>query len=279
MGVLTLTENMKANVVASFDHMARTYDRVLGLHGRFGERLVALAGVAAGDVVLDVACGRGASLFPAASAVGESGRVEGIDLSAEMVRLALAGIDERRLANATAQVMDAESLQFDDGTFDVVLCGFALFFFPDRERAFAEFARVLKPGGIAAMSSFADGAYGYPWFDELLSSVLPEAHLATQLLRVDPDLLHAQLQRNGFDEAASVVAAETQHFESADAHWDWLMDHGPQFMIRRLDAEQRAAFRTAVAARIEDHRDASGLRFDKPARFTTARRARVNSVN
>jgi hypothetical protein len=34
-----------------------------------------------------------------------------------------------------------------------------------------------------------------------------------------------------------------------------------------------------VAARIEDHRDASGLRFDKPARFTTARRARVNAVN
>jgi ubiquinone/menaquinone biosynthesis C-methylase UbiE len=279
MGVLTLTESMKANVVASSDQMARTYDRVLGLHRRFGERLVALAGVAVGDVVLDVACGRGASLFPAASAVGEAGRVEGIDLSAEMLRLTLADINERRLANATAQVMDAESLQFEEGTFDVVLCGFAVFLFPDRERAFAEFARVLKPGGIVAMSTFADGAYGYPWFDELLGSVRPEAHLAAKVLRVEPEVLHAQLQRNGFDEAASVVVAETQHFESADAHWDWLMETGLQFMIRRLDAEQQAALRKVVAARIEDHRDASGLRFDKPARFTTARHAHVNAVS
>lgn len=274
-----MTENMKASVVASFDHMARTYDRAVGLHGRFGERLVTFAGVAAGDVVLDVACGKGACLFPAASAVGKSGRVEGIDLSAEMVRLALSAIDERHLVNATAQVMDAESLQFDDSIFDVVLCGFAVFFFPDRERAFAEFARVLKPGGIVAMSSFADGAYGYPWFDELLGSMLPEARLVTQMLRVDPELLHAQLLRNGFVETASVLVDETHHFESADAHWDWLMDHGPQFMIRRLDATQQAGFRQAVAERIEAHRDASGLRFDKPARFTTARRAQVNTAN
>ena len=57
-------------------------------HDHFGERLVELAGVGPGDAVLDVACGRGAVLVPAATRVGPVGRVVGVDLSPVMVRLA-----------------------------------------------------------------------------------------------------------------------------------------------------------------------------------------------
>ena len=66
----------KAWLAGVFDRAAPTYDKVAGAyHDHFGERLVELAGVRPGDAVLDVACGRGAVLVPAAARVGPTGRV------------------------------------------------------------------------------------------------------------------------------------------------------------------------------------------------------------
>jgi len=53
-------------------------------------------------------------------------------------------ISQRGLANAQIRQMDAEHLDFPESSFEVVLCGFALFFFPQLDRALAEFGRVLK---------------------------------------------------------------------------------------------------------------------------------------
>ncbi len=96
----------------------------------FGRRLVKCAALLPGMRVLDVACGRGAVLFAAAEAVGLSGSVIGIDLAPGMVDATRAEILQRELPQATVQVMDAEHLQFPDATFDVLTCGFALFFLP-----------------------------------------------------------------------------------------------------------------------------------------------------
>ena len=68
----------KAWLAGVFDRAAPTYDRVGdAYHDYFGERLVDRAGVAEGDAVLDVACGRGAALLPAAKRVGAGGRAAG----------------------------------------------------------------------------------------------------------------------------------------------------------------------------------------------------------
>src|SRR5262247_123701 len=52
------------------------------------------------------------------------------------------------------QVMDAEHLVFKDATFDRVLCGFGIMFFPDQLHALGELQRVLKPGGLLAVSTW-----------------------------------------------------------------------------------------------------------------------------
>ena len=117
-----------------------------------GRRLVELAGIQDGAQVLDVATGRGASLFSAAERAGPTGQVVGIDLAEEMVRATDAEIRERGL-RAEVRRMDAEQLDFRVASLDYVLCGFALYFFPRVGRAFAEFARVLKPGGTLAVTT------------------------------------------------------------------------------------------------------------------------------
>jgi cation transport regulator len=89
----------------------------------FGRQAVAIAGVSAGDRVLDLAAGRGANLFAAAEVVGLAGRAIGVDLAAAMVDETAREIQARGLGGlGTAEMlqMDAEALSFADATFDIV---------------------------------------------------------------------------------------------------------------------------------------------------------------
>jgi hypothetical protein len=63
------------------------------------------------------------------------------------------------------------------------------------------------------------------------------------------------------------------HFGSADEHWTWLMSNGHRNTIERIDAAQIEPFKVALTQRLEEHRDEQGYAFDRPVRFTIARRA------
>ena len=122
---------------------AEAYEEYFGAAFQpFAAGLVRLAEVSAGDRVLDVGCGTGVVAREAAAAAGETGRVVGLDVNAEMLRVATAvsaGIRPRiewRQGNAT-------SLPFTDAAFDVVTCEQALAFFSDPVAALAEMRRVL----------------------------------------------------------------------------------------------------------------------------------------
>jgi ubiquinone/menaquinone biosynthesis C-methylase UbiE len=71
----------KAETAGVFSRVAPTYDTVIPFFQTFGRHLVAAASLRPGERVLDLACGRGAVLFPAALAVGEQGSVLGIDIA------------------------------------------------------------------------------------------------------------------------------------------------------------------------------------------------------
>jgi ubiquinone/menaquinone biosynthesis C-methylase UbiE len=108
--------------------------------------LLRVASPQKGERVLDVACGTGLVALQAARAVGPTGRVLGIDLSARMVELAGARARHSRL-QADFVRMDAEKLDLTAATFDVVLCALGLMYLPDPEQALREMKRVLRPGG------------------------------------------------------------------------------------------------------------------------------------
>ena len=118
-----------------FNTVAPDYD-IGGSFAYFGQRLVALVGIEQGHRVLDLASGRGAVLFPAAERVGEIGDVIGVDLADGMVEAANQEAIRRGLS-ARVRAMDAEHLEFADASFDRVVCGFGLMFFPHLDRALA----------------------------------------------------------------------------------------------------------------------------------------------
>ena len=130
------TPTREEGIVGVFSRAAGTYDRIgPRFFAHFGQRLVERSHLTSGEDVLDVAAGRGAVLFAAAQQTGPSGRVRGIDFSADMVRETLADIRNAGWQHVTMQQMDAEQLDFPAATFDRVLCGFAVWFFPQPHRA------------------------------------------------------------------------------------------------------------------------------------------------
>jgi SAM-dependent methyltransferase len=117
------------------------------------ERLLAAADLHPGHHVIDVACGTGMVTLPAATAVGLDGHVLATDLSQMMVddiatRARLAG-----LANIEVRRCDAEQLDAT-GPFDVALCSLGLMYVPSPAAAMSEMRRVLRPGGVAVVSTW-----------------------------------------------------------------------------------------------------------------------------
>lgn len=144
-------------------HSARFYDWLvtaytLGREAQLRERTLNVAGVVAGEAVLDVGCGTGTLALAAKRRIGANGSVYGIDASEEMIGRARAKSTSRGLPVAF-EVAAAQSLPFTDAVFDVVLCSLAVHHLPEDTRAIAlaEMRRVLKPEGLALIVEFSRG--------------------------------------------------------------------------------------------------------------------------
>lgn len=116
-----------------------------------------------GERVLDLGSGAGMDAFVARRTVGSDGHVHGVDLAEEMVAKARANRDDLGYENVTFEVGDIEDLPLDSETFDVVLSNCVLNLVPNKESAFAEMYRVLRPGGrffvsdIMSVGAIPDG--------------------------------------------------------------------------------------------------------------------------
>lgn len=136
----------------------------LALTGRLGE----LLGLRPGWRVLDVAAGQGASAIFLARRFGC--QVVGVDFSADLVAEAIAQAESTGLADRVCfEQGDAESLRFDAGTFDAVICECAFCTFPDKPAAAREFARVLRAGGRIGLSDLTRSGPLPPALDGLLA--------------------------------------------------------------------------------------------------------------
>ena len=101
----------------------------------------------AGDTVLDIGCGAGMDLLLAARRVGPAGRAIGVDMTDAMVERASASARALGLAQVEVRKGDATSLPVESSSVDVVISNGVINLVPEKERAFAEIVRVLKPGG------------------------------------------------------------------------------------------------------------------------------------
>jgi arsenite methyltransferase len=100
-----------------------------------------------GGKIVDIGCGCGFDSQMAARYVGPTGRVCGLDMSAEMLAVAHAGLNASGLSNVELVEGRAEALPVHSGWADLVVSNGVLNLATCKQSAFAEVARVLKPGG------------------------------------------------------------------------------------------------------------------------------------
>jgi arsenite methyltransferase len=121
------------------------------------------AGLKPGHKVLDLGSGAGNDCFVARATIGETGWVTGLDFSEEMIDKARKNLQKMGFANMDFVAGDIEDMPLESETFDVVLSNCVINLVPDKQKAFAETMRVLKPGGHFCFS------------DVVLKGMLPDA--------------------------------------------------------------------------------------------------------
>ena len=233
----------------SFDVAAEAYDAFMG---RYSRRLAGpfadLAGVKAGQHVLDVGCGPGALTGELVERVGAD-RVAAVDPSEPFVEAARArhpGVDVR--------MASAEDLPFDDDTFDVTVAQLVVHFMRDPVRGLREMGRVTRTGGTVAACVWDHagglGPLGAFWSaaGELDPQVTDESHLPGARL----GHLQALAAEAGLTDIAATTLIADLELHTFEAWWEpFERGVGPAgAYVSNRTSDQREALRDVLRQRL-----------------------------
>jgi len=135
-------------------------------HRPVGEQAIELMGIESAAQVIDIGCGSGWAARLMASKA-DQGRVVGIDVSDEMIRIARESSAE--FQNVEYQVASAEKLPFNDGEFTHVFSMESLYYYADIPAALREIRRVLRSGGrfVTVIDLYEENKPSHQWIDQL----------------------------------------------------------------------------------------------------------------
>ena len=214
--------SLKTEVCQAFTAAAPLYDTSgAQFFGPVGERLVQLAGLQPGQQVLDIGCGAGAVLIPAARAAGPHGHVTGIDLSEAMAARAAREAAHRNLGQVTVQVADAEDPPLPAASFDAVLASLVVYLLRDAGAALGRWRDLLRPGGLAGFTwGMRPDPRWKPVFDTVDRHAPPGLGLEAMTRRLGPAAeVEAILTRCGYTTITSTSDSIAVTYDSPEQWW------------------------------------------------------------
>lgn len=259
-------------------------DLVDALIAPLGELALLRAAPQPGERVLDVGCGCGATTLALARAVGPSGRVIGVDLSAPMLARARARIEAEGLQNVELRQADAQTAAFDASGFDLVFSRFGVMFFSDPPKAFENLRRALRPDGRCVFVCWQPIAKN-PWM--LLPTMALAQHVPLPTsdpsapgpfafaddARVRDILARAGFAAPRFESAPASLSIGRGDLDGAT---DFALAIGPAASALResgADEAMRATVRASVRAALKPHASELGVRLGATAWVVHARPA------
>ena len=225
------------------------------------ERLVELLDPHPGQTILDLAAGLGDTGFLALPRLRPGGRLLSTDVAPEMVEAARRRADELGLDDVSFAVEDASALTLGDASADGVLCRWGLMLVPDMGAAASELARVLRPGGRAAIAVWAD-----PEQNEWMTAVGRSAVELGLMERPDPEApgpfrlaadrrLAALLTGAGLEVERLEDLPMTWRAPSLGDWWDAVSDMSPTLtaLVGQLAPDDLTALRAGAVRRLEGY--------------------------
>jgi len=191
--------------------------------------LLARAGVAAGESVLEIGCGTGAATVPFAEAVGPRGRVVGVDISEPMLEGARQRVAESGLANISLLQADAQVHPFEPEQFDLITSRFGVMFFADPFAAFSNLLPAARKGGRLCFVCWAPLGDNKHWlipYEVALRHLGPPAPQPPRapgpMAFGDPDYVRSILETAGFagiaiDRETPLITGSTPEEEAEHA--------------------------------------------------------------
>ena len=260
---------------------ARTYGAAADHYGlaslsfwdRYGSATVSRLPLAAGDAVLDLCCGAGASAIPSAHAVGPAGRVVGVDVAEPLLDMARAKAAREGLANIEFRQVDATRTGLAGGSFDAVVCVFGVFFAADMAAFVEEMWRLVRPTGVLAITTWGQGwcEPANTCFWEAVRAVEPSLFKAFNPWDeiTTPQALADLFARGGVADPEVVATPGQQDLDDPDEFWDIVLGTGYRATIDALSPEQRTKVRRRLLSELRS-RNLTTIRTDVV--FGTARR-------
>jgi len=237
--------------------------------GAVTEALVAYADPQPGMHVLDLASGTGEPGISVAQRVGPEGRVTAVDVSSDLLAVAVERAGKRGLANFAIQQADAHRLPFADHSFDLATCRFGVMFFAEAQKALTELRRVLKPGGRACFAAW--GSFEQPYWQSTMKIV--HMHVGGTLLEPgganpfrysDVGSFSRELRAAGFRDVEGFTRQLPWTWPgSAEEVFDYACAVATPFrpMLERVREAEWPAIRSEVHAAIDCHRVGDEIRF------------------
>lgn len=252
---------------AGYNRIGARYLAAADARRELVDALLAGAGLAPGLRVLDLASGPGLLARAASDVLGATGLVVASDIAEGQLACC------PDLARVAA---DGEALPFADGSFDRVLCGLGLMFFPDEQAALREVRRVLRGDGRLVLSVWGR-AEDVPLVDAALSCLRrmlppPKAARPSIFRFGDPAELARCLATAGYRDAGVRPVRITSTFADAAAYWQGFLDlaGGAAESLSRLPAEKQQALVAAVADDLAPYAVAGGFELTSTVLVATA---------
>ncbi|MBV2091020.1 MAG: class I SAM-dependent methyltransferase [Candidatus Thiodiazotropha sp. (ex Ctena orbiculata)] len=250
------TIEYKQALQTTFDKVSSRYDQN-SFFGISAKRLAELLPAAEGLHVLDISTGTGSVAIEIATR-HQDAQIEAIDLSTQMLDIASKKAQQLELTNIRFIQSDVDELSYPAGKFDVVTCGYAMFFFPDMEASYRAICKTVKPGGQLICSSFTDAAFN-PYAELFLHrlkteyDVSPPGELKDRLKTAK----NWQTLAESSDYADLVIIEEPIRYPvSVDEWWELLNSAAYKSLLDQLKPEQLEAFKrehTAEVTAISDN--------------------------
>lgn len=260
-----MDEKQRKEIIKNtFNTVAENYDiETLRFFSECAGQLAAFLNLRGDEHVLDVASGTGHAALSIARRL-DRGMVTGVDFSAGMLEKARRKAADMNISNVKFVEGDMQALDFPENFFDAAVCAFGIFFVDDMVSQLSHVARMVKPGGVVAITCFRED-YFSPQKEMLLD------RLAAYGVQIPPQtwkLIAGEQGSRGLFQGAGLLDVRVgtgdagYYLKDSLEWWDVVWNAGYRRMVAQIAPERQDDFKREHLREIDGLKTGNGIRLD-----------------